>query len=1080
MSEAERKKRLSYKENRKRWIFIQGVALIVVAVLIFASVITYNQLNKEYYINYTESSGVDYRVKIKPGTPFYDDYKDYYANEAGEVWLKSGEAYPASAVEVIVADVNYELNMDARDVDYEYSYKVYATAEVVDSVTKNKFNMPVIEIKSESTHAQNSNNKLFVHEEVNIDYNQYNDMVKNFTDQLGITKSTSTLIVTMEVNVIGSSTDFASNSQNRHTVNISVPLTEQSFKVDYSSSVPTGESKVLAYKNAGNQHLYRGAAVTLGAVELLLLAIFIAFVYLTRNHDVNYSIKVQRLVNNYRSFIQQVTNGFDVTGYQIVAIASFREMLSIRDTIQSPVLMSENTDQTRTQFFIPTNTKILYLFEIKVDNYDELYGSHPEWVDDSLVTITSLDADEPESIPVIEDPKSSLTDELVLKLFAEIEKLKEEIQSPTEPAPAPAPTPAPAQILQCAPMSCPGGNATKIGNFSAQGNVIINYNEKPSEEIIAETAKRIAETLGTVKIEENTEECKPIVDEMLVIDEPEESEEIFEESVHEVIPLISEEEGGAKIDLDSAPESEAVIAEPTLEDEIRSEESTHVEAFDAPIEAEEITVTEAPAEESASEPEIFPVEIEPIAEEGPKEESVEHKTLDLDHVLNDLEYDEEHGYFLDEEGNPLTIQCRRSFTANIIQADPETVKYYYSELKNYALSFKGVKARMSWRYEAFKKGRDQLLRMKIRGKSICLYCALDPEKFDKTKYFQEAIDAKMFESVPMLVKIKSPRGLKRAMELIDATMEKFGIAKDPKAKRVDYVAEHPFEKTKALVEKGLIKILDNDYIINEPKAYKNPEIHTAEAIEDPMMDVTPTEYETIAEPTLAEEAEAIVAMEESEMENASPAEELPESIEEIPLLEVEFDEAGEIVIPEGKKLNIHCKRSFAANIIQSDPATVKTYYSELKNYILSFKGLKANKAWRYESYKKGRNQLFRIRVKGKGLCLYCALDPKDVDESRYFHDVITAKDYADVPTMVRIKTTRGLKRAKELVDAVMKKFDIQPNPKAKTVDYLEVYPFRKTVELVEAGYIKILSDSYKIKEPKAPKQQKAKKTAAKK
>ena len=79
--------------------------------------------------------------------------------------------------------------------------------------------------------------------------------------------------------------------------------------------------------------------------------------------------------------------------------------------------------------------------------------------------------------------------------------------------------------------------------------------------------------------------------------------------------------------------------------------------------------------------------------------------------------------------------------------------------------------------------------------------------------------------------------------------------------------------------------------------------------------------------------------------------------------------------------------------------------------------------------------------------------------------------------MVRIKTTRGLKRAKELVDAVMKKFDVQPNPKAKTVDYLEVYPFRKTVELVEAGYIKILSDSYKIKEPKAPK---VKKQTAKK
>ena len=64
MSEAERKKRLNYKKNRKRWIFIQGVALIVIAVFILISLITYSQLNKESYINYTESSGVDYKVKI--------------------------------------------------------------------------------------------------------------------------------------------------------------------------------------------------------------------------------------------------------------------------------------------------------------------------------------------------------------------------------------------------------------------------------------------------------------------------------------------------------------------------------------------------------------------------------------------------------------------------------------------------------------------------------------------------------------------------------------------------------------------------------------------------------------------------------------------------------------------------------------------------------------------------------------------------------------------------------------------------------------------------------------------------------
>jgi hypothetical protein len=63
-------------------------------------------------------------------------------------------------------------------------------------------------------------------------------------------------------------------------------------------------------------------------------------------------------------------------------IKTFVEMLGIRDTIQAPVLMYENKDETMTRFFIPTNTKILYTFVIKVDNYDEIYGEPDELVFD--------------------------------------------------------------------------------------------------------------------------------------------------------------------------------------------------------------------------------------------------------------------------------------------------------------------------------------------------------------------------------------------------------------------------------------------------------------------------------------------------------------------------------------------------------------------------------------------------------------------------------------------------------------------------------------------------------------------------
>ena len=141
--------------------------------------------------------------------------------------------------------------------------------------------------------------------------------------------------------------------------------------------------------------------------------------------------------------------------------------------------------------------------------------------------------------------------------------------------------------------------------------------------------------------------------------------------------------------------------------------------------------------------------------------------------------------YVDADGSIINIRCSRSFLANVIQSGDE-VKGFYDEIKNYILSFKGVKARVSWRLESYKKGRIQLFKMKIRGKAICLYCALDPDEFDSTRYFQERAEAKTYELVPMMVKIKSERGVRRAKELIDEVMKKFGLTPDPKAVAVDY------------------------------------------------------------------------------------------------------------------------------------------------------------------------------------------------------------------------------------------------------------------------------------------------------
>ncbi|MBQ9781787.1 MAG: hypothetical protein IJW26_01220, partial [Clostridia bacterium] len=80
----------------------------------------------------------------------------------------------------------------------------------------------------------------------------------------------------------------------------------------------------------------------------------------------------------YRSYIQQITVPIDKEGKQVLTVSSFQELLEIRDTIQKPVLMYENDDKTLTEFLIPTDTAIIYAYEIKVDDYDEIYSTNEE------------------------------------------------------------------------------------------------------------------------------------------------------------------------------------------------------------------------------------------------------------------------------------------------------------------------------------------------------------------------------------------------------------------------------------------------------------------------------------------------------------------------------------------------------------------------------------------------------------------------------------------------------------------------------------------------------------------------------
>lgn len=152
-------------------------------------------------------------------------------------------------------------------------------------------------------------------------------------------------------------------------------------------------------------------------------------------------------------------------------------------------------------------------------------------------------------------------------------------------------------------------------------------------------------------------------------------------------------------------------------------------------------------------------------------------------------------------GSAGQVKYGKTVLSKLIDA-PDVVKVRYSDLKNYLLSYKKARANMSRARESYYIGRKCYARIVMRGKTLCLYLAADPQKYEGTKYNVENASAvKTYADTPLLFRIRSGRALKYAKELVDElmpTIEAVKIERKPE----DYAAL--FQSIEQLQKKKLI------------------------------------------------------------------------------------------------------------------------------------------------------------------------------------------------------------------------------------------------------------------------------------
>jgi len=101
-------------------------------------------------------------------------------------------------------------------------------------------------------------------------------------------------------------------------------------------------------------------------------------------------------------------------------------------------------------------------------------------------------------------------------------------------------------------------------------------------------------------------------------------------------------------------------------------------------------------------------------------------------------------------------------------------------------------------------------------------------------------------------------------------------------------------------------------------------------------------------------------------------------------------------------------------------------YERIKNYLNAHKHITFRMSGRIEKVKHGGEVIAVIGVAKKSLKLWLALNPNNYDVKRYYHkDVSEKARFAETPMVIRVASERGIKRAEELIDELLKKYNVE-------------------------------------------------------
>ena len=207
----------------------------------------------------------------------------------------------------------------------------------------------------------------------------------------------------------------------------------------------------------------------------------------------------------------------------------------------------------------------------------------------------------------------------------------------------------------------------------------------------------------------------------------------------------------------------------------------------APVVETAPVVEEVKEEQKIEEPAV----VEEVVEEPVAEVAVAEEVEEIEETeeAEEIEDDGDDDVVIGDADDYREVIKRIPFSEKMLSMDAK-VQAYYNELYNKFISLRKINPRVSSKCASFRLGRVLVAKITVRGKTMKMHLALDVAKYDENIFFQKDLgEVKAYAEVPFTVKVRSDRGLKNALKLVDALAEDKAIESKTRYNPVDAIAD---------------------------------------------------------------------------------------------------------------------------------------------------------------------------------------------------------------------------------------------------------------------------------------------------